>query len=154
MGVLFLYINAAFGLLSTFSIALGSIVVFGATFIFYLLHAFGLLSVASQLPLAGSPIASVYSAFILNLGRFLLVVLSFAHGLSGMGIANEKKWGYIAGITLVAFDAAGLFILIFEGAISQMGGLNVILGVIWVAVLLALLIHKESRQYYKIWFRK
>jgi hypothetical protein len=62
----------------------------------------------------------------------------------GLGIANEKKWGYLVAVvaaivlliaTLFSFTGGGLINLIFSVA------------------LVALLLHPQSREYRRIWFR-
>jgi nicotinamide riboside transporter PnuC len=66
---------------------------------------------------------------------------------AGFGIANEKKWGYALGVTMAVLPfviqlvfahnpfAADLITLMFEIA------------------LLALLLHPQSREYQRIWFK-
>lgn len=64
--------------------------------------------------------------------------------LAGWGIANEKKWAYwlgvvlavlLLGLTLISFSAGNLLTLVFEIA------------------LVALLLHRQSREYRRIWFK-
>jgi hypothetical protein len=67
---------------------------------------------------------------------------------AGFGIANERKWGYILGIIMAVmpfflrfwylgnpFEGTGLLNLMFEVA------------------LIALLVHPQSRDYQRIWFK-
>jgi hypothetical protein len=71
-------------------------------------------------------------------------VLVLGQVAAGLGIANEKKWGYWLGVILVGlwvaylvryFSFAGIISLLFYGA------------------LLALLLHPQSRNYRRTWFR-
>jgi hypothetical protein len=91
----------------------------------------------------------------LNAGLSLLSVLFYGStpiGLAliagqvagGYGIANEKKWGYwlavvvailMLGLTLILFSSGLLITLIFEVA------------------LVGLLLHPQSRDYRRTWFR-
>jgi hypothetical protein len=75
---------------------------------------------------------------------FLELVLIAGQVAGGFGIANEKRWGYVVAVatavvlllsTLFSFTGGGLLSLIFEIA------------------LVALLLHPQSREYRRIWFR-
>ena len=83
---------------------------------------------------------------LLGFGGFFGVGLLLVVGqvAAGWGIANEKKWGYWLGVVVVAlwlpfilinFTFVSLFSLLFAGA------------------LLALLLHPQSRNYRRTWFR-
>jgi hypothetical protein len=84
----------------------------------------------------------------------LLTTLGSAGGLglllivgpvaAGWGIANEKKWGYWLGVILTVFA------LIITLAFFSAGAL---LNLIFYAALLGLLLHPQSREYRKTWFR-
>jgi hypothetical protein len=92
-------------------------------------------------------INAVFAA--LSPGIFNLVgLIVVAGGVgAGWGIANQKKWGYALGVAMAVLPfvlqlvflhslfAAGLISLMFEIA------------------LLALLLHPQSREYQRIWFR-
>jgi hypothetical protein len=62
----------------------------------------------------------------------------------GLGIANEKKWGY-----LVAVVAA--IVLLLSTLLSYTGG--GLINLIFVVALVALLLHPQSREYRRVWFR-
>ena len=71
--------------------------------------------------------------------------------LAGFGIANEKRWGYFLAVALTALEvlvyvaAAGGII----GAISS----SVLIPLAFTVALLALLLHPQSRDYQRIWFK-
>jgi hypothetical protein len=73
----------------------------------------------------------------------LLVIAEFA---GAYGVANEKKWGY--GLALVAAILPFLLLIFAHGYLG--GG---ILTLVFQIALVALLLHPQSRAYYKIWFR-
>lgn len=78
-----------------------------------------------------------------GLGRLSLVLMVF-EVIGGFGVANEKKWGY-----WVAVAAAFLpFALLAAGYFGAS-----ILTLLFEVALVALLLHPQSRSYYKIWFR-
>ena len=77
------------------------------------------------------------------------LVLVAANVAAGFGIANEKKWGYGLGVG-VAFLPFALNL-----ALNGLGG---ILGadpvsLMFQIALVALLLHPQSREYQRIWFK-
>jgi hypothetical protein len=62
---------------------------------------------------------------------------------AGLGVANEKKWGYWLGVGLVALWIA--FIILNFSFVS-------VITLLFYAALLALLLHPQSRSYRKVWF--
>ncbi len=67
---------------------------------------------------------------------------------AGFGLANEKRWGYRLGLVMAFLP----FVLRF-----LFGGLDAVLGtgiinLLFEILLVALLLHKESKAYQKIWF--
>jgi hypothetical protein len=66
---------------------------------------------------------------------------------AGFGIANERKWGYFLGVAM-AFYPFGL--RIYHG--GSILGADVITLLFEVA-LIALLLHPQSRDYQRIWFK-
>jgi len=85
------------------------------------------------------------SVFYMLLGAHPLFVLPTAVGgaAGGYGMANERKWGYVLG--LVTASVPFLFILL--GA-----GINPI-SLMFDIALIALLLHTQSREYQRIWFK-
>jgi hypothetical protein len=79
------------------------------------------------------------------LGFFL--VLGLAAG--GFGIANEKKWGY--GIAVVA-AVLQVLLLVADGGADVLG-FPLIINLIFDGALVALLVHPQSREYERIWFK-
>jgi len=67
---------------------------------------------------------------------------------AGYGIANEKKWGYGLGIAM-AFLPFVLALLVFH---NPFGGANIVTLMFEIA-LVALLLHPQSREYQRIWFK-
>jgi hypothetical protein len=77
----------------------------------------------------------------------LLIVVCL--GAGGFGIANEKRWGYAAGVLGAVLQVAVLF-LIFG---SQVFTSIVIISFGFDIALVALLLHPMSREYQRIWFK-
>ena len=80
------------------------------------------------------------------LGVFgLLIAAGSAAG--GFGIANEQKWGYGLGVAMAFVPFA--FRLLFGG--SLLGGS--LINLMFEIALVALLLHPQSRDYQRIWFK-
>jgi len=92
----------------------------------------------------------INSAFAaLSGGLFSPVVLAIAAGgvAAGFGIANEKKWGY--GLGLVMAILPFLIQLVFLGNPFATDLINLMFEI----AMLALLLHPQSREYQRIWFK-
>jgi hypothetical protein len=76
----------------------------------------------------------------------ILSLIALAAG--GYGIANDKRWGYS-----LAVGAAVLQILLVIGVALDVGlELGILLALVFDGALVALLLHRESREYQRIWF--
>lgn len=94
----------------------------------------------------------ISAAFDAILGGYLFsplgLLIVVGKAAAGYGIANEKKWGYQLGLAM-AFSP---FILRFLA-----GGLDAVLGtgiisLMFEILLVALLLHKDSKEHQRIWF--
>jgi hypothetical protein len=82
----------------------------------------------------------------LALGAGLSLVLVLLAG-AAYGIANERRWAYWAAVVLsCVYLLAQLAVFVFGGGF---GGL---LSLIFALLLVALLLHPQSRQYERVWF--
>ena len=91
-------------------------------------------------------------AFIGLLGNtndfFLLRAALVAGGIfGGFGIANERKWGYGLGIAM-AFAPFAINFYFFDNPLSTN-----ILALMFDIAMVALLLHPQSRDYQRIWFK-
>ena len=75
----------------------------------------------------------------------------FLAGIGGgaFGIANEKKWGYLLAVAAAVFQVA--FPLAFFT--REVFRYPFILSFMFDIALVALLLHKQSREYQRIWFK-
>ncbi len=71
-----------------------------------------------------------------------LVVIGQA--AAGLGIANEKKWGYWLGVGVT---------VLFLAILVQYFSFVQLVNLLFYGALLALLLHPQSRAYRKTWFR-
>jgi nicotinamide riboside transporter PnuC len=80
-------------------------------------------------------------------GAISLVALATFLGVAaGYGISNEKKWGYGLGIVVAVI---GLAVLVLS---NPFAGANLI-SLMFAIALVALLLHPQSREYQRIWFK-
>jgi hypothetical protein len=77
----------------------------------------------------------------------LFIIIGLAAG--GYGIANEKRWGYGLAVGVAVLRVAVLLVF----ARSSVFEFPLILTLIFDVALVALLVHPESRQYQRIWFK-
>jgi hypothetical protein len=91
-------------------------------------------------------INAVFAFLDFNLPRMIFAV---ALAAGGYGIANEKRWGY--GIAVAVALLQVLFFIVFWR--SDVLQFPLILTLIFDVALVALLVHPESRQYQRIWFK-
>ena len=78
-------------------------------------------------------------------GVFLLIAAAAV--AAGYGIANEQKWGYALGVAM-AFLPFVLRLALGVGVLST-GLINLMFEI----ALVALLLHTQSRDYQRIWFK-
>lgn len=109
---------------------------FSASLLLYINAAFALLTL---LQLSGHRLT--------NYGIFTFVMRIPAGAAAGWGIANERRWGYGLGLA-VAF-APFVLGLVFAGNIFA----DDLLAVLFELVLVALLLHPQSREYARIYFK-
>ncbi len=93
---------------------------------------------------------AVFWLFYLLLGiAGLFGLLAIPAIFAGLGIANEKKLGYWAGVVV-----AGLNLLMLVALFLGVPSISVIFNLLFAAALLALLLHPVSRSYERVWFKK
>jgi hypothetical protein len=93
----------------------------------------------------------VNAAFAVLAGGFLnpiLLALIVGQVGAGFGIANEKKWGYGLGIAMAVLP----FVIRLLFLHNPFGGVTLVQLMFEVA-LVALLLHPQSREYQRIWFK-
>lgn len=73
-------------------------------------------------------------------------------GIAAYGIANEKKWGYVVGVGIAVLNLAFQAFVLF-GSLRLLGNVNFLIGLMFDVALAVLLLHPQSRDYQKVWFR-
>jgi hypothetical protein len=68
---------------------------------------------------------------------------------SGYGIANEKKWGYVLGVAMAFFPFVLRAVFFGLDGVLRTG----LISLMFEIALIALLLHNQSREYQRIWFK-
>ena len=77
----------------------------------------------------------------------LVTIAGLAVG--GYGIANEKKWGYTVAVAAAALQV----VMLVAVAGGDVLGFPLVLNLVFDGALVALLLHPQSRDYQRIWFK-
>lgn len=91
--------------------------------------------------------AALAVLFALFAGRSYVLVIFVLLAVAAYGIANERKVGYWGGVVLACLYLFYELVLLVTG-----GGFGYIIDLLFAGVLVALLLHPESRHYQRIWF--
>ena len=93
--------------------------------------------------------AALALVFLVISGSYpeVFLLLALGEGVAAFGTANEKRWGYLLGV-----GASGLYLLFTLYAMVR-GSFGSVITLLFAGVLVALLLHPQSREYQKVWFR-
>lgn len=80
------------------------------------------------------------------------LLLAAVGALCAFGMANEKRIAYIGALILACLNL-GWFLFIWLGLGYRISFFNLVLSLLFDVALVALLVHPQSREYQKIWFR-
>lgn len=92
----------------------------------------------------------LFGGFLNPIGLLLIV----GEVAAGLGIANEKRWGYLLGVGVATLGV--LFAVVLPVVIDGVGALlnpAILIGAIFPVALFALLVHPMSRDYQRVWFK-
>ncbi len=88
------------------------------------------------------------------LGNLLAILFVVGSGLSAYLIANEKRIGWRLGVAVAVAPLLAVALIVTVGYPARVGLSQVIdIGFLFDVALLALLLHKQTRDYEKIWFK-
>lgn len=80
-------------------------------------------------------------------GSLWLLLMVVGQAAGAFGIANERRWGYALAV-VVAILPLALWLLVSGIAFG-----GTLLGILLQIALVALLLHPQSREYQRIWFK-
>jgi len=93
-------------------------------------------------------LTAVFALLAIVVGAYpLYEIVPLALGAAGLGVANEKRWGYRLAVALAALNVLEYLYLLVLGVFGFFFTL------LFAVVLLGLLLHSQSREYERIWFR-
>jgi hypothetical protein len=93
-------------------------------------------------------ITAAFGILWILLGAYsLLGIIPLGLGVAGFGVANEWRWAYGLGIALAALNILG------DVGILALGAYSILITLLFAVVLFALLVHPQSREYQRIWFK-
>jgi hypothetical protein len=92
---------------------------------------------------------AAFSVLSLLLGAFspILLLLIVGQVGAGYGIANEKKWGYALGLGMAFLPFVVALIFFHNPFVGDL------ITLMFEIALVALLLHPQSREYQRIWFK-
>jgi hypothetical protein len=85
---------------------------------------------------------------ISGLGAPIIFIAAAGQAAGGVGVANEKTWGYLLAIGACSVLTFARLIVVLKSGIDLS-----LIGLMFSGALLGLLLHEQSRSYQKIWFR-
>ena len=104
------------------------------------------LQIAVFLLYAQAVLLLLFGAFLSPLGLALI-----AGGIgAGYGIANEQKWGYGLGLLVAAFP---FVYRVASGGVGDIFATGDVIELMFEVALVILLLHPQSREYERIWFK-
>jgi hypothetical protein len=87
---------------------------------------------------------AVFSLLFGGLGSVYGLMIIAGGVAGGLGIAQEKRWGYGVALAVALLP----FVLLIAGKALITG----VIGLLFDVALVALLLHPQSREYQRIWF--
>ena len=86
--------------------------------------------------------------FIFPIGVLLVV----GEAAAGFGIANDRRWGYVLGVTISVLGLVPFALVLVDDGLGVAFDINLLLALMFPLARFALLVHPTSRNYQRIWF--
>jgi len=85
---------------------------------------------------------------------FSLLGFAIAAGcvFGGLGIANDKRWGYNLAIAISVLGLLPYVVLAATDGVGELLDVGVLISMVFPVARFALLVHPQSREYLRIWF--
>jgi hypothetical protein len=95
----------------------------------------------------------LFGTLLFLYGTWLALAGLVGMAAAGYGIANERRWGYRLGVGVAtAAVLAGVVIIAFEG-LGVLSSFSFASLLLFAVALLVVLVHPQSRDYQRIWFK-
>lgn len=92
---------------------------------------------------------NILTALLFGGGGLFLLVFVVGQVLGGFGIANDSKAGYRVAIVFAVLPFLYIIYLVVRYHVLAVS----VISLLFQVALLALLLHRQSREYARIWFR-
>lgn len=86
---------------------------------------------------------------LLRSGAPAFLLLTVGGVTAGYGIANERRWGYTLGLVMAFLPFAWRWYYFGLGNVLSTDALNLLFEI----ALVCLLLHPQSREYQRVWFK-
>lgn len=82
----------------------------------------------------------------------IVALLTIAGVAAGLGIANERRWGYGLGVGVALLSLTPFVLTLLTEGIGHIFDIGLLVNAIFPVLLAVLLLHPQSRDYQRIWF--
>jgi hypothetical protein len=94
----------------------------------------------------------IFGSLVSLLGPIFVIAYVVGGVAGGLGIANERKWGYYVGVGAAVVGLLPIVVIVATQGVGAIFSLALIFNALFPVALFALLVHPMSREYQKIWF--
>ena len=122
-----------------------------AVFLLYAGAVFGLIFGDNRIWYQAAVFELTNSTSAINIGRLLWGATIIASAAGAYGIANEQSWGYRLGLAAAIGPLAARLIVLVLNQISPFN--SDVISLMFDIALVVLLLHPQSREYQRIWFK-
>lgn len=84
--------------------------------------------------------------------RFLVVGLVVGHVAAGLGLANERRWGWQVAVATTGAAIGLLLWAVVDSGFRLLGDPDWLFTMLFPAARFALVVHPQSREHQRIWF--
>jgi hypothetical protein len=82
-----------------------------------------------------------------------LFVLKLAGVAGALGVANEKKWGYIVAAVVAIVPLVLTLVILATGTLNSFNFADLLISLLFELLLVGFVFHPASRNYQRIWFK-
>jgi hypothetical protein len=110
------------------------------------------LYMATFLLYIGAVVEAIFGGPIYVFGAVAVLVYIVGSFAAGLGIANERRWGYVIGVAMATLGLLPLLWAVLVSGLGTVFNIGLLIDALFPVALFALLVHPMSREYQKIWF--
>ena len=110
------------------------------------------LYIATVLLYIGAVVVALFGGPVYIFGPLAIIFYIAGSVAAGLGIANERRWGYIIGVAVAGLGVLPLLYAVLQSGLGEVFNVSFLIDALFPVALFALLVHPMSREYQKIWF--